>query len=154
MNEIKYKTNPIAGIIALVFIVFMIWLVFNFVKGLFSILSFLAIPLFILAVIFNYQVVGDYFKWIYTLFKKEPAKGLLAGAGTVIGYPVVAAYLFFKAFSNRKIAAKKEEKKPGEYIKFEEMEEDEDFLELPKIPGEKVIQKQSRDQNKYDDLFS
>lgn len=154
MNEFKYKTNPLAGIVALVFIVFLVWLVFNFVKGLFTILSFLAIPLFILALILNYRVVGDYFKWILKLFKKEPVKGLLAGAGTVIGYPLVAAYLFFKAFSNRRIAAKKEKKKPGEYIRYEEMEDDEDFLELPEIPGEKVLEKQSRDQNKYDDLFS
>ena len=153
MNEIKYKTNPIAGIIALVFIAFMVWLVFNFVKGLFSILSFLAIPLFILALILNYRVVGDYFKWIYKLFKKEPAKGLLAGAGTVIGYPLVAAYLFFKAFSNRKIAVKEEKKKPGEYIRFEDVE-DEDFLELPEIHGDKVMHKNSKDQNNYEDLFS
>ncbi len=154
MSQNKSSSNPIAGIIAILFVVFLVWLVFNFVKGLFSILSFLAIPLFILALIFNYKVVGDYFKWIFNLLKKNPGKGILAGIGTVVGYPLVAGWLFIKAFSSRKFGRKSKKKKSGDYIKFEEMEEDEDFLELPEISHTKVTQKKTEDDSRYDDLFS
>jgi len=153
MNKEKNSVNPLAGFIALIFIVFMIWLVFNFVKGLFSILSLLAIPLFVLALVFNYRVVGDYFKFIFNLIKKDPAKGALASIGTVIGYPVVAAWLFFKAFATRKFARKNKEKKPGEFIGYEEVEDDEDFLELPEIVGTKVKDEKSKTNADYDDLF-
>ena len=148
--QTRQSSNPFAGIIAILFVVFLIWLIFNFLKGVFSILSLLALPLFILALVFNYSVVTDYFKWVFNFFKTDIVKGLLATGATVIGYPLVSAYLFFKAFSTRKFGKKKEEKGPGDYIKYEEVEED--FLELPETPGEKV--KQTRSQNNYDDLFN
>lgn len=150
MSEQNIKANPLAGFVAIIFIVFMIWLVFNFVKGLFSILSFIAIPLFVLALIFNYRVVGDYFKWIFKMIKEDTGKGVLAGLASVIGYPVVAAYLFFKAFATRKIARREKKKKPGDYIKYEEVD-DEDFLELPDIAGEEL--KEPLKDGRYDDLF-
>jgi hypothetical protein len=150
----KYSSNnPLSGIIALLFIVFLGWLVFNFVKGLFSILTLLALPLFVLALILNYRVVIDHFKWLWGLIKKDTGKGVLYSIGTVVAYPVVSAYLFFKAFTTRKQAIKENSKKKGEYLSYEESEEEDDFLELPDVDYKVIEEKQTRPNNKYDDLF-
>ena len=149
MTQRKSSNSPFTGIIAVVFIAFMVWLVFNFVKGLFSILAFLALPLFVLAIILNYRVVTDYFKWLWKLIKTDTGKGILFSIGSVIGYPLVSAWLFFKAFTTRKSSTKK--KKSHDYLKYEEVDEDEDFLELPDVDKYKV--KETKPDNKYDDLF-
>lgn len=147
------SSNPLGGIVAIIIFVFLIWLVINFVRGLFSILTFLALPLFIIALVLNYRVVTGYFKLLWRTIKKDPGKGVLYSVLSIIGYPLVSAWLFFKAFTTRRQKIKEESQKPGEYLKFEEVEEEEDFLELPDIDNYKTKEKSVRTDNKYDDLF-
>ena len=115
--------------------------------------------------VLNFSVIKDYFGWVSNHFKKDPIKGIAIGIGTYIGFPLVSAWLAFKAYTTRQLKKARQQqatnKKEGEdYIKYEEVEEDnEDFLELEDLdkPRQKVKQTQNRttgDDNKYDDLFS
>lgn len=149
------------GIVGLVFMLIMLWLAFQAVTGVFKILSIMAIPFFIIALILNYRVVSDYANWVFGLIRKDTTKGLLVAAGSVIGYPLVSAWLAFKAYTTRnKIREQKGNPKKGEYVKYEEVDEvdDEDFLELDDLDDTPTRQKQaqpraqSRD-NDYDNLF-
>lgn len=167
-SNLSSKAGPLAGILGLLFVAFMAFMVFSAVKGVFSILSMVAIPLFVLAMILDFSTVKNYFSWVANLFKKDLLKGILAGAGTYLGFPLVSAYLAFKAFSSRQLKKVRQQhatkKKDGEeYIKYEEVknqeqEDEDDFLELEdldKPKRQKVKQTQSRNKdNDYDDLFA
>jgi len=90
------------------------------------------------------------------MIRKDTGKGILVAAGSIIGYPFVSAWLALKAYTTRnKIKKQKGDPKKEDYIKYEEVEEDEDFLELEDIDKvrEKQAQPQARNDNDYEDLF-
>jgi hypothetical protein len=70
---------------------------------------------------------------------------------SVLGFPLLSGYLFFKAFVTRKWdQIQKDQNKYDEYeeVVSEPVEDDEDFLELPELEIEKPTET-----NDYDDLF-
>lgn len=156
-NRQNSSGSPIAGIIALLFMAMIAWLAIKAVTGVFSILAMLAIPLFVLALILNYRVVPEYFNWVISKIRQDTVKGLLIAGGSIVGYPLVSAWLALKAYTTRKkIKKQKGNPKKGEYVKYEEVEEveEEDFLELDDL--DKVKQKEKSTQsrtNDYDNLF-
>ena len=149
-KKIEYKSSPFGGVIALLLFAGLIFLLFYMVKGVFSILSFLAPILFILALVFNRHVVFDYGKMLWHKLKTDTPKGLLYTLLSIVGFPVVSAFLFFKAFITQKV--KKMSKTEEEYDDYEEVVEEEDFLELPELEKPKQGKTQ-REDNSYDDLF-
>jgi len=153
MANKKSSAGMIGGIIFLLFMFVMIWVVFKAVSGVFWILSIVAPILLIFALFMNHTVVTDYVKWLFKLLKEDTGKGLLYTLGTIVGYPLVAAFLAMKAYTKRTLGSKRKPKEEsGDYIKYEEVEENEDFLELEDL--EEVKQKQSSGDNSYDDLFT
>lgn len=153
-----------AGIIGLGIMLVMGYVVFKMLSGAFAILSFLAVPLFILALFLNYRVVSEYFNWVVGNIKKEPAKGFVIAGASIVGYPLVAAWLAFKAYTTKKLGrtkkTTKQKEEDGEYLKYEEVKkENEDFLELEDLDKPKTRKKvkQTRGKTKdndYEDLFS
>lgn len=159
----KSSAGPLAGIIGLLFVAFMGAMLWFTVKGVYGIISMVSIPLFIFALVFRFSVVKDYFNWIVNTIKTDPIKGIAMGVGSYILFPLVSLYLAFKAFTTRKLAKANQQratkkKKGEEYIKYEEVDDNEDFLELEDLdkPKVRVKEPQTRAQsdNKYDDLFS
>jgi len=142
------STGSIGGIILLIlgFVV-----LFFVAKGIFTILSWVAPVLLILTLIIDYTVITGFGKFIINLFKNNILTGILAVLLTVIGFPIVAGFLFFKSILKRKIGKIIDDQAPKEiYADYEVVEEEEeDFLELPKI--DKKIE--DVDDNEYDDLF-
>lgn len=154
--------NPLGGIVGLGIILILAYIflkvVFGAVSMVWGILAFVAPLLFIVSMFLNFDVIKDYFKMLTDTFRKDTGKGLLYTAGSLIGYPLVSLFLFYKAFNTRKKRVKSEakvkNKKEGEdYVKFEEVDEvdNEDFLELPDI---EEAEPESKPLNRYDDLFS
>lgn len=158
MARQKKSRSPIAGIIVFVFIAFMLYLLVSMVTSVVSILySYVALPLLLLALFLNHRVVTDYIGWLWKTIKEDTGKGLLYTAGSIVGYPFVAAWLAMKAYAKRTWGSKRKAKddKKGEYIKYEEVEEEsEDFLDLEDLDKHQVKEKQTRSGNEYDDLFN
>ncbi len=147
------SNNPFFGVIVLLFLLVMIWAAVTAVKGIFLILSWLALPLFVLALILNYEVVTGYIKSLWRTLRENPIKGLLYTGLSIVGYPLVSAYLAFKAMmNNRWLRPKKPRQVKGEYIKYQEVDED-DFLDLPQLEDMKETKESSSDSNKYDEMF-
>lgn len=146
------SNNPLGGIGAIVILILFFVALYFIAKGLFTILSWIAPVLLILTLIIDYKVIIDFGKWIIKLFKKSILTGILAVLLTVIGFPIAAGILFFRAMVRRKLRSLGQDPDSGsnpKYTEFEEVaEEDEDFLELPTI--EKPPQDVDSD---YDDLF-
>ena len=128
MARRQRQSSFLAPLIGILFFAILIWMIVSAVKGIFAILSFIAIPLFILAIFLNFRVVPEYLTWLLGNFKKDPVKGLLYTAGSIIGYPLVAAYLAFRAYSTRNKKYAPGER--GEYVKYEEVEEDDVIFKI------------------------
>jgi len=142
------------GIIGILMVVALVMFAWFAVKSIWSILLFVAPILFIATLFMKRSVVFDYVKAIGSIFKENPGKGLLYGAGSVLLYPLVSAFLFVKAlmvYQIEKRFGKKEEEKYSEYEEVEEQEVDEeDFLELPEIEKAEPMKESN---NEYDDLL-
>ena len=80
--------------------------------------------------------------------------GILAVLLVVFGYPIVSGYLFFKALGKRTIkkAYERVEKDKNIFTDYEEVVEDDNFLELPPLNKRLEAPIQSKS-NEYDDIF-
>lgn len=123
-------------------------------SGIFWVLSWVALPIFIITLILDYKVVTDYLEFVFKLLKENTLVGIVAVLVTFFAYPFVAGYLFMKALGKRQIKKMMDhvEKEKNTYSDYQEVKEVEDFLELPPLP-KKQAQPQSRN-NEYDDMFN
>ena len=145
----SFGTNGIMGIITLIlgFI-----LLFFIAKGVFTLLSWAAPFLLLGALIVNWRTVAGYGKFILNLFKRNIIMAIVAVVLTVIGFPIVAGFLFGKSFLDRKVAqlrSAQEEKVEGEYVEYEDLTEDEVEPEILELPEIEPLQQESD----YDDFF-
>ena len=149
------QKSPFGGIGALLILVILFVSMYFIAKGVFTILSWVAPVLLILSLIIDYRAALGYVKFLWKNITTRPLIGIIATLLTIIGYPVAAGFIFFKAILNRKLGSIKKsyEKKEEEFTEYEEVKEEEDFLELPEL--EKPTSRTSRsDSNEYDDLFT
>lgn len=149
------RMNPLFGLAFLAIALFAVYFVF---KSLFSILALLAPLLLIVTLIFNRQVVTNFFKGMFRDFKHNPLMGVLKGLFVFFGFPVFSAYMFGKAMLYRKMEGLHEQVRRKEeegYADYEEVEpdivENEDFLDLKDIDVQ--IEPELKEGNSYDDLF-
>ena len=104
-NNYFYRSSgnfgqTIIGILLLVgFFIGLFWLA----RGIFSILTWAAPFVILLAVIVNYKVVTGYVEWLWTILKKDTLMGVVYALLSFFGFPILAAYLLFKAFAVRKL---------------------------------------------------
>lgn len=133
---------------------------FFLAKGVFWVLSWVAPILLIVTLILDYKIVLDFLNFVWKLLKENTIMGIVAVLLTVVGYPVVAGYLFFKALGKRSIKKVMEnvEKEKSTYTDYEEVVEDDSFLELPPLnkPQTKYTSSPEQPQSKsndYDDMF-
>ncbi len=151
----KRQSNPLGGIIGIAIFAIIIFVLFKMVSGIFTLLSWLAPILFILALIYNRQVVFDYGKMLARNLKNDLPRGLVYSVLSFLGFPLVSAFLFFKAFATHK-AKKIVKQKEEDFDDYEEIE-DEDFLDLPELEITKETRSQKGNDadtdSTYDDLF-
>jgi len=166
MAKQRNNAGMMVRIIPLLFFVIMAWVVIGVVSTAVKLLyGYLAFPLLVLALILNYSVVTDFFGGLIKDIKEDTGKGLLKAGATALGYPFVFAYLAFKAWMKRSLGSKRpsvkdqRKKSKGDYIKYEEVDDSDDFLELEDVDKaqEKIKVKQTQTKssdNDYDDLFA
>lgn len=148
------SNNPLKGLVGIAAAIFFFIALFWFMKFLFNILWFLLPVMLIATAIIDYKVILDYLSWLGRLFKSNMLSGILVGALTLIGAPVVALFLLGKALLKKKVKTMTEEverRQEGEYVNYEEVESE--ILELPQIEMPKKEPKSSNNNN-YEDLFN
>ena len=139
--------NHWAGLFVMVLVLIA---VFFILQGVFKILSWIAPVLLILAVIINYRTVVNYGVTIVRLLRTRTLLGILAIILTVIGFPVVAAYLFGRALLDRKVrrlTQEYEQRREDQYVDYEDLTERSDRLELPNLERRKT------DSSDYEDFL-
>ncbi len=150
--------GPLIGLILFVTVLYFL------VKGVFTLLSILAPFLLIAAAILDHTVITDFIKFVLKLLKENPLMGLIAIILSIMGFPVLFGFLFFKALArkNLKKFTEKATQEKNKYDQYEEVKEtkkddEEDFLILPKIEKPQPVSKENKPQdksgNEYDNLF-
>lgn len=125
------KTSHI--IIGLVLFILLFTSLYFIALSIFKILAWLSPALLIAALILDYKTVFNYGKWIFQLWQSNFLHGLVVTILTVLGYPLVAGFLFFRAlliFRIKQNNPRSKNQTASEYIEYEEVEE-ETFFEQP-----------------------
>lgn len=100
-------------------------------KWAFTLLWWAAPALFVLALIINWRAVADTGRDFLSMLERNPIGGLLFGALAVVGFPILALYLFLRALGynrmgqfSRTMRGQREEQAPPEeeFVEFEELE--------------------------------
>jgi hypothetical protein len=145
----QYRVNGLAALLLVV----LFFVGFYYIsKGIFWLLTVVSPVMLIATLLLDYQVVLKYLKWVYKQLQSNVLFGLLMVLLTVVGYPIVLALLLGRAVLSwrvRKMRREQEEALPGDYIDFEEI--DEDPLDLPPPPERPKPRREER--NDYDQYF-
>jgi hypothetical protein len=130
-------SNPSQLVIALLVVVIAVFGLFWLARSIFRILAFLAPFMLIAAAIMDYRVIFDYVRTIIGWLKSNTLFGIAAIVLSILGFPFVSLFLLMRAYASRfgKGRGLKDVIK-GDYIKFEEVEEED--LELPEFKKEKL----------------
>ncbi len=151
------------GIMPILILMGVLFMGYMVVKSIVSVIYFMAIPIFvvtmIMAFIWDKTVITGYLKGIMNRFSTNPLMAILQSAFTVVGFPFVSSYLAFKAYMKKKLreftgqAPDGATKKDDDFTDYEEVEENEDFLELEPLQEPEVIKQTKSSGNEYEDLF-
>ena len=161
-RQINYNNpmgrNPLGPIFSILLFVLFFVALFFLARVVFEILSYAAPVMLIAALIIDYKVVTGYLQWIGGLFRRNVLYGIGATLLSILGFPVVSAFLLGKALFKRKVKQVRndmEERRQGEFVEYEELESDiPEVLELPEMAtrSTKPPREQPR-RNEYDQLF-
>lgn len=146
------------GIIGFLILIAIFVGLFFLAKGIFTLLSYAAPVLFVLAAIINYKTIVNYVKFVLSLMGRNPLAGIITVILSVIGYPILGGYLFFKSILDRKVRKLQQsyqQAEQDEYVDYEVMDDQKPIenIELPPLDHEPEIKKTGTPQNPYKDLF-
>ena len=111
--------------------------IFWLARSIFQILAWLAPFMLLAAAIINYKVIFDYVRTLVGWLRTNTVFGIVAIVLSILGFPFVSLFLLLRAYSSKFGKGRKQPvQKPGEYIRFEEV--DEEPLELPDRQKEKL----------------
>lgn len=91
----------------------------------FRLLAFLSPLMLIAALIIDYKVVIDYFKWIRNTFRRDAIAGVIIAILSVFGFPVLSAYFLGRALLKKQIKKAKteyERRRDGDLVEYEELD--------------------------------
>lgn len=157
MAQKKIDINPFNAIGAILVAIMVLLGLFFLAKLAFKILFFASPLLIIGAAIIDYTVITDFVKWVFKMLKENPLMGIAAIMLTIFGFPVIAGFLFGKAYLRkkvRKMASKYDVETKGEIVDYEEVQDvEEDFerLELPPKRKAEPIREKRAEENSSDD---
>jgi hypothetical protein len=164
-KEFKFgsnNSNPFGGIASIVMLVIGLLLAYLIIKGIFTLLFWLSPILLIAGIAIDPKEALNFGKSLITLSKKNPLIPIIVVILSAIWFPVVpgiiaalsGGFLLTKSLVKKKIKKVFKQGIPSqeseEFADYEEVKEDESFLELPEITKEKPAQKSG---NEYDNLF-
>jgi hypothetical protein len=150
----KVKIDTGTMIMAVLGMIVFFVAMFYVVGGIMKLLAWAAPVLLIIALIFDYNTVLNYGKWLINMVKRNPLMGIGAIVLSAIAYPLVFTYLLARAYLTKKMKgmqAEHETRQQGEYADFEVI--DEKPLEINSPPRRPKPEVKRPSSNDYDDMF-
>lgn len=151
-----FDSNPISGIAGFIVALVVLYLLWNLVGFLYSILSFAAPVMFIASLIIDSSVAKGYFKSIQSLFERKWYYGLAAAVLSIVVYPLTAAYMLGMSLFRKKLkerAQEMDEQVNGKWTDYEDVTEEPLDLDIPYEELPPAPEPQRRKGSEYDELF-
>jgi beta-xylosidase len=117
--------NPFANLTGILMMVLVMVGLFYLAKGVFWLLAKAALFFLVGALLLHYPTVLGFGKWLWETLRRQFLLGVFFVALSVLLYPVLFAFLFFRALVNRKVSKLEESirrEQEGEFVDFEELE--------------------------------
>ncbi|MCB0569555.1 MAG: hypothetical protein KDC66_07325 [Phaeodactylibacter sp.] len=153
-KNINIEGNPFSSFFGIIFIVLFLVGLYFLARFIFTILYYLSPILLIATLIVDYKVVVRYVQWLIALVRQNPLMGAGSIALSVLGFPVLAAFLLGKALFKKRVKQAQADairSREGEFVDFEELEMPDDVdAELPRVEPQP---RQKPDTTPYDDFF-
>jgi hypothetical protein len=127
MSQSNKSDNPWSTIIGVAVVVLFILGLFWALRMAFTLLYYLSPVLLIAALIIDYRVVLNYFKWLRDTFRRNAISGVIIGVLSAVGFPVLFAYFLTRALLNKQVKKAKaeyERKRDGDLVDYEELQTD------------------------------
>ncbi len=142
MRSKSYSGGPFGLIFGLIIVGLVLYLAFFSISGIYMLLSRVAPFLLVATALINFGVIRDYVMMVVDKLRNNLGIGLLYLIGSLVFYPAVAGFLFYRALSggskkkrNRENEKKRAEK--GEYIPYEEVKDDDAPLDFEEMRNQK-----------------
>ena len=123
-----------------------VFALFFIARGILTLLTWVSPLLLIATLVINRRVITDYIKWIWNKIKTRWPVGILLAIFSIVGFPLVAAFLFFKALVKNKMDQLQPSDEEATFVPFEELPTDD--LDISEPPGKKI-----EEFSEYEDLF-
>lgn len=149
----KVKIDTGTMIMAAIVMVVVLIAVFYIVGSILKLLAYAAPVLLIIALIFDYNTVLNYGKWLIDMTKRNPLTGIGAIALSILAYPLVFTYLLARAYMTKKFKDLKtdyETQQQGEFVDYEVIEEKPLIIDIPPTRPKREPRPPSND---YDNMF-
>lgn len=151
--------SPLGGIGSLLVAVLFLVGMFYFVKFLFTLLFWLLPVTLIATAIIDHKVILNYIGWVGGTFRRNPLRGLLVAALSIVGAPVVSVFLLgrawlgkqFKTFAQEAQQAQQAQPENTEYVDYEEVASE--TMELPTLEKPKTPAAEPTKGNSYEEFF-
>jgi len=127
MSQSNKSDNPWKAIIGVAVIVTFLVGLFMLARFVFTLMYYLSPIMLIAALIIDYRVVLDYFKWVRNTFRRDNISGVLIGIVSIIGFPILSAYFLANALLKKQVKKVKtayERQRDGDLVEYEELETD------------------------------
>jgi hypothetical protein len=127
MSQSNKSDNPWKAIIGVAVIVTFLVGLFMLARFVFTLMYYLSPIMLIAALIIDYRVVLDYFKWVRNTFRRDNISGVLIGIVSIIGFPILSAYFLANALLKKQVKKAKtayERQRDGDLVEYEELETD------------------------------
>ena len=143
--------GPGGILLPLLFVAGFLFVAYYLIRGLLTILSVLAPFLLIATLIVDRQVILDYVQFIGTLLRERLLVGIIAIVLSVVAFPILCGVLFGRALIRRNLRGSRMEQREADYVEYTEVDDDEDFLELPE---QQPRRRDDGNRSDYDQLFN
>lgn len=154
-----FDSNPLSGILGFVVALVALYVLFNILGWVYTMLWYAAPFMLIASLIIDHKVFLGYVNSIKSLFERKWYFGLAALVLSVVVFPLTATYLLGMSLFRKKLkerAAEVDEQVNGKWTEFEEIEDEPLDLDIPYEELPPAPEPQTRRGNKgneYDELF-
>jgi len=121
----RSRMNPFANLTGILMMVLVMVGLFYLAKGVYWLLAKAAVFFLAGALLLHYPTVLGFGKWLWEKLRRQTLSGIFFLTLSVLLYPVLFAFLFFRALVNRKVRMLEENirrEQEGEFVDFEELE--------------------------------
>lgn len=125
LNNQPGNNNPFSAIVGILLMVVFLVGMYYVARLIFRILYFLSPFMLIATLIIDKSVIVGYVKWLGGMTRRNPLIGIGGIVLSILGFPIVSAFLLARALLNKKmkeVQGKEKSRRETQFIDYEELD--------------------------------